>query len=252
MLPYALPYGNYEIIEQNTCFGYVLDSTPVAFKVDGSTELVTVVKSNYAQKGTITISKFGEVFSSVVEKDGIYQPVYEIKGLEGAVYEVIAVEDVITLDGTTRYTKGQVVATITTGKDGKATTEPLYLGKYEIREVKAPYGMVLNTEPVNVELVYAGEHVEITETSASFTNERQKIVIDLKKSMENDELFGIGMNGEIICKEHRPEHRQHRSGRQGRLPGHRRLRRCSRHWRIRQQAGGLRQCQRLCGRKRYA
>ena len=197
MLPYALPYGNYEIIEQNTCFGYVLDSTPVAFKVDGSTDLVTVVKSNYAQKGTITISKFGEVFSSVVEKDGIYQPVYEIKGLEGATYEVIAVEDVITLDGTTRYTKGQVVATITTGKDGKATTEPLYLGKYEIREIKAPYGMVLNTEPVNVELVYAGEHVEITETSASFTNERQKIVIDLKKSMENDELFGIGMNGEI-------------------------------------------------------
>ena len=197
MLPYALPYGNYEIIEQNTCFGYVLDSTPVAFKVDGSTDLVTVVKSNYAQKGTITISKFGEVFSSVVEKDGIYQPVYEVKGLEGATYEVIAVEDVITLDGTTRYTKGQVVATITTGKDGKATTEPLYLGKYEIREVKAPYGMVLNTEPVSVELVYAGEHIEITETSASFTNERQKIVIDLKKTMENDELFGIGMNGEI-------------------------------------------------------
>ena len=120
MLPYALPYGNYEIIEQNTCFGYVLDSTPVAFKVDGSTDLVTVIKSNYAQKGTITISKFGEVFSSVAEKDGSYQPVYEIKGLEGAVYEVIAVEDVITLDGTTRYTKGQVVATITTGKDGKA------------------------------------------------------------------------------------------------------------------------------------
>ncbi len=197
MLPYALPYGNYEIIEQNTCFGYVLDSTPVAFKVDGSTDIVTVVKSNYAQKGTITISKFGEVFSSVVEKDGIYQPVYEIKGLEGAVYEVIAVEDVITLDGTTRYTKGQVVATITTGKDGKATTEPLYLGKYEIREVKAPYGMVLNTEPVSVELVYAGELVEITETSASFTNERQKMVIDLKKTMENDEIFGIGTNGEI-------------------------------------------------------
>ena len=197
MLPYALPYGNYEIIEQNTCFGYVLDSTPVAFKVDGSTDIVTVVKSNYAQKGTITISKFGEVFSSVVEKDGIYQPMYEIKGLEGAVYEVVATEDVITLDGTTRYTKGQVVATITTGKDGTATTEPLYLGKYEIREVKAPYGMVLNTEPVNVELTYAGEHVAVTETSASFTNERQKIVINLKKTMENDDIFNIGSNGEI-------------------------------------------------------
>ncbi|MBR2861146.1 MAG: LPXTG cell wall anchor domain-containing protein [Clostridia bacterium] len=197
MLPYALPYGNYEIIEQNTCYGYVLDSTPVAFKVDGSTDLVSIVKKNYAQKGTITISKFGEVFSSVTEKDGIYQPVYEIKGLEGAVYEVIAVEDVITLDGTVRYTKGQVVATVTTGKDGTATTEPLYLGKYEIREVKAPYGMIINKEPVNVELVYAGELVEITSTSASFTNERQKIVIDLKKTMEHDDIFNIGSNGEI-------------------------------------------------------
>ncbi len=197
MLPYAHPYGNYEIIEQNTCFGYVLDSTPVAFKVDGSKDLVTVVKSNYAQKGTITITKTGEVFSSVVEKDGFYQPVYEIKGLEGAVYEVVAVEDVITLDGTTRYTKGQVVATVTTGKDGTATTEPLYLGKYEIREVKAPYGMVINNEPVSVELVYAGEHVSITETAASFTNERQKIEIELNKTMENDDIFNIGSNGEI-------------------------------------------------------
>ena len=169
----------------------------LAFKVDGSTDLVTVVKSNYAQKGTITISKFGDVFSSVVEKDGIYQPVYEIKGLEGAVYEVIAVEDVITLDGTVRYTKSQVVATVTTGKDGTATTEPIYLGKYEIREVKAPYGMIINKEPVNVELVYAGELVEITSTSASFTNERQKIVIDLKKTMEHDDIFNIGSNGEI-------------------------------------------------------
>lgn len=197
MLPYALPYGNYEIIEQNTCFGYVLDSTPVAFKVDGSTDLVTVVKSNYAQKGTITISKFGEVFSSVVEKDGIYQPVYEIKGLEGAVYEIVAVEDVITLDGTVRYTKNQVVAIITTDSTGKAVSEPLYLGKFICREITAPYGMVLNTEPVNVELVYAGEQVSITETSASFTNERQKLVIDLKKTMENDDIFNIGSNGEI-------------------------------------------------------
>ena len=106
MLPSPLPYGNYEIIEQNTCYGYVLDREPVAFKVDGSTDLVTVVKSNIAQKGTITIEKTGEVFSSVRENEGIYQPVYEVKGLAGAVYEITAAEDIVTLDGTTRYTKG--------------------------------------------------------------------------------------------------------------------------------------------------
>ena len=197
MLPSPLPYGNYEIIEQNTCYGYVLDSEPVAFKVDGSADLVTVVKSNIAQKGTITIEKTGEVFSSVRENEGLYQPVYEVKGLEGAVYEITAAEDVITLDGTVRYTKGQVVATITTDRTGTATTEPLYLGKYVATEITAPHGMVLNTEPVTVELSYAGENVKITTTSASFYNERQKVVIDLVKSLEKDDVFGIGNADEI-------------------------------------------------------
>ena len=197
MLPSPLPYGNYEIIEQNTCYGYVLDSNPVAFKVDSTTDIVTVVKSNIAQKGTITIEKTGEVFSSVRENDGIYQPVYEVKGLAGAVYEITAAEDIVTLDGTIRYTKGQVVATITTGTDGKATTDPLYLGKFTVKEVTAPHGMVLNSEPVKVELTYAGENVKITTASTAFYNERQKVVIDLSKDLEKDGIFDIGNGDEI-------------------------------------------------------
>lgn len=69
MLPEALSYGNYEIVEQNTCYGYVLDSTPVPFKVDGSKTVVTVEKHNIAQKGTITVAKTGEVFSTVSQTD---------------------------------------------------------------------------------------------------------------------------------------------------------------------------------------
>lgn len=198
MLPEALPYGNYEIIEQNTCYGYVLDSTPVPFKVDGSKTIVTVEKHNTAQKGKITVSKSGEVFSSVTESDGIYQPVYETKGLQGAVYEITAAEDVYTLDGTLRYAKGAVVDEITTEKDGRATSKPLYLGKYEIREIKAPYGMVLNGESQTVELTYAGQEISITETSAEFCNERQKAEISLAKVLAQDEKFGIGMNSEIL------------------------------------------------------
>lgn len=197
MLPAPLPYGNYEIIEQNTCYGYVLDSDPVAFKVDGSTDIVTVVKSNIAQKGTITIEKTGEVFSSVRENEGIYQPVFEVKGLAGAGYEITAAEDIVTLDGTIRYTKGQVVATVTTDADGRATTEPLYLGKFTVKEVTAPHGMVLNTNPVDVELTYAGENVKVTTTSTSFYNERQKVTIDLSKSLEKDDVFNIGNGDEI-------------------------------------------------------
>ncbi len=95
MMPEVLPYGNYEIIEQNTCYGYVLDANPVPFTVDGSKTVVTVEKHNIAQKGTITVTKTGEVFSSVAKSDGLYQPVYSAQGLAGAIYEVIATEDTI-------------------------------------------------------------------------------------------------------------------------------------------------------------
>lgn len=198
MLPEALSYGNYEIVEQNTCYGYVLDSTPVPFKVDGTKTVVTVEKHNIAQKGTITVVKTGEVFSTVSQTDRLCQPVYETKGLQGAVYEITAAEDVYTLDGTLRYAKGAVVDEITTEKDGRATSKPLYLGKYEIREIKAPYGMVLNGESQTVELTYAGQEISITETSAEFCNERQKAEISLAKVLAQDEKFGIGMNSEIL------------------------------------------------------
>lgn len=198
MLPEALPYGNYEIIEQNTCYGYVLDSSPVPFKIDGSQAIVTVEKHNMPQKGTITISKSGEVFSSVSESDGIYQPVYETKDLQGAVFEITAAEDIYTLDGTLRYAKGTVVSEITTDENGTAVTEPLYLGRYIVKEIKSPYSMVLNSEPKAVDLTYAGQEASLTETFADIYNERQKAEISISKVLEQNKLFNIGMNGEIL------------------------------------------------------
>ncbi len=198
MMPEKLPYGNYEIIEQCTAYGYVLDSAPIAFKVDGSKTVVTVEKHNMPQKGIVTISKSGEVFFSAVESDGVYSFVFADKGLAGAVYEITAAEDIITPDGTLRYAKGTVVDTVTTDESGDAASKPLYLGKYTVRETKAPYGMVLNNEAKSVELTYAGETVKLTETSAEFYNERQKAEVSLSKILGKDETFGIGNNGEIL------------------------------------------------------
>ena len=198
MMPEKLPYGNYEIIEQCTAYGYALDSAPIAFKVDGSKTVVTVEKHNMPQKGIVTISKSGEVFFSAVESDGVYSFVFADKGLAGAVYEITAAEDIITPDGTLRYAKGTVVDTVTTDESGDAASKPLYLGKYTVRETKAPYGMVLNNEAKSVELTYAGETVKLTETSAEFYNERQKAEVSLSKVLGNDETFGIGNNGEIL------------------------------------------------------
>ena len=198
MMPEKLPYGNYEIIEQCTAYGYVLDSAPIAFKVDGSKTVVTVEKHNMPQKGIVNISKSGEVFFSAVESDGVYSFVFADKGLAGAVYEITAAEDIITPDGTLRYAKGAVVDTVTTDENGSAASKPLYLGKYTVRETKAPYGMVLNDEAKSVELIYAGETVEVTETAAEFYNERQKAEVSLSKILGKDETFGIGNNGEIL------------------------------------------------------
>lgn len=204
LTPEKLPYGNgYSLVEVSAPFGYVLDPTPIYFDVteenSNDEEGLTVVKvdkKNEPQMGTITIDKKGEVFSTVTENDGIYTPVYEVQGLEGAVFGVYAVDDIYTLDGTLRYSAGEKVATITTSADGTATTEPLFLGKFELREEKAPYGMVLLEEPIQVELVYAGQEVKITTTSATAVNERQKVVISLLKKLETDDHYGIGLGSE--------------------------------------------------------
>ena len=203
--PEMLEYGTgYSLMEVSAPYGYTLNSEPVYFAVtaDNATEenavtVVEVTKPNTAQKGVIRISKSGEVFSSVTEADAIYQPVFAVKGLAGAVYEITAAEDIITPDGTLRYAAGEVVDTVTTDETGLAESKPLYLGKYEVREITAPDGYVLNTEVHTAELVYAGQEVEITETAADFCNKRQKAAVSLDKVLEQDERFGIGKSGEL-------------------------------------------------------
>lgn len=203
--PEKLEYGTgYSLVEVSAPYGYTLNSEPVYFDVtaDNATEenavtVVEVTKPNTAQKGVIRISKSGEVFSSVTEADGIYQPVFAVKGLAGAVYEITAAEDIITPDGTLRYAAGEVVDTVTTDETGLAESKPLYLGKYEVREITAPTGYVLNTEVHTAELVYAGQEVEITETAADFCNERQKAAVSLDKVLEQDERFSIGKSDEL-------------------------------------------------------
>lgn len=205
MLPYELPHGQYELIEVETCYGYVLDSEPVPFTVDGTQDVVVVEKHNMPQKGRIVVSKTGEVFASVTTSDGadkdgvetVYQPVYEIRSMEGAEYEIRAAEDIYTPDGTLRTAKGEVVDTVTTGSEGTVSSKELYLGKYEVIEIKAPCGMVLNKEPHHVELVYAGQEIDLTETEAGVYNERQKVELGLEKTMELNEEFGIGSNNEL-------------------------------------------------------
>ena len=169
---------------------------------DNSTEenavtVVIVEKENAPQMGVINVEKTGEYLASVVDTKDSKRLVYAVGGLAGSEYTVTAAEDIYTPDGTLRYSKEEVVATLVTKDDGKAVTEPLFLGRYHVVETKAPYGMILNPTVQTVELTYAGQEVEITETSTGFYNERQKVEIDLNKVMEQNEVFGVGSNGEI-------------------------------------------------------
>ena len=208
--PEKLEYGKgYSLVEVQAPYGYVLDGTPVYFDItqDNATEesgvtVIKVEKPNMPQKGTITVEKTGEVFYGVSvsgseDTEIIYQPIYESTGLSGAVYEIRAAEDIITPDGTLRYAKGELADTVITDKDGFATSRELYLGKYEVKELTAPHGFVLSKEIHTAELVYAGQNVAVTETATVFYNERQKASLSLSKTLETNDLFGIGNNGEI-------------------------------------------------------
>ena len=218
--PEVLPYGEYSLVEVQAPYGYALDKTPVAFSVssenaekENSLTIVKVVKQNTAQKGKISVQKTGDIFTSVTTASSAYTnengemivnpttytPVFADGDLSGTVFQVTAKEDIVTADGTVRAYAGDVVSEITTDENGYAETEPLYLGKYEVREIKAPYGYVLNNEPKDVEVTYAGQEFEVRDTvNTAFENEYQSVRISLSKVMENDELFGIGNNNEYL------------------------------------------------------
>ncbi len=206
--PETLPYGKgYSVIEVQAPYGYILDSTPVYFDItaenttdENGVTIVKAEKKNTPQKGTITVEKTGEIFSNVTSSGKeviIYQPEYSVSGLAGAVFEIYADEDITTPDGTVRAKKDELVATLKTNTKGTATSKQLYLGKYRVVEKTAPYGTVLNRTVNHIELTYAGQNEKVTNTSTSFTNDRQKAEIDLTKILEQNEEFNIGNNDEI-------------------------------------------------------
>ena len=211
MLPNELAYGDYELHEVQSAEGYVLDGTPTPFTIDGTVETVVVEKTNTAQKGRISVQKTGDIFTTVAtassaytDENGetivnptTYTPVFANGNLSGAVFQVIASEDIITLDGTIRANEGNVVAELVTDENGYAETDLLYLGKYEVREITAPDGYALNAESQFVELTYAGQEIAVRDTvNTSFVNDYQGVEISLSKVMEKDELFNIGNSDE--------------------------------------------------------
>lgn len=205
--------AKYTLTETKTAEGYKINKDSKIFEFNFAGNTVSYSKLNIdvgndSQKGKISVYKLGEAFTGVTALDSAifvdengeimesgqttYTPVFTECALGGAVFQVTAAEDIVTADGTTRAKAGDVVAEITTDENGYAETELLYLGKYEVREIKAPFGYVLDSKPKTVELTYAGQEIAVRDTvNTAFDNDYQGVRVSLSKVMENDELFGI-------------------------------------------------------------
>ena len=206
-------------------FGYVVNDkyvnifvdTDTAFETDGDTNdaIITVEYSDAPAVGELTVEKKGEVLDGF--KGGLLASSYEKEfvykegSLGGAKFKVYAAEDIYTADNQKDadgnrikyYSKGDLVSTLTTGKDGKATAKNLPLGQYRVVEVEAPYGYVLNPNEQKVTFTYVDDKTPVIKESLTFSDDRQKLDMSVTKLDAEDNtpiagaVFGLYADEDI-------------------------------------------------------
>lgn len=194
ILPESLKCGNYRIEEVRVPDGYTQNTQYVEIKVDKNTAyqmdsvsgdaIITVTYENHPVKGKLVIHKSGETLKSF-KKDFVY----EEASLEGAEFEIYAAEDIFTPDHQVDeqgnrhviYAKDTLVKTVTTNKNGEAVIKDLPLGKYRVKETKAPAGFVLNPDSQEVAFIYKDQNTPEIEEKLEFSNERQKVELSVEK-----------------------------------------------------------------------
>lgn len=205
ILPESLKCGNYRIEEVRAPDGYTQNTQYVEIKVDKNTAyqmdsvsgdaIITVTYENHPVKGKLVIHKSGETLKSF-KKDFVY----EEASLEGAEFEIYAAEDIFTPDHQVDeqgnrhviYAKDTLVKTVTTNKNGEAVIKDLPLGKYRVKETKAPAGFVLNPDSQEVSFIYKDQNTPEIEEKLEFSNERQKVELSVEKQ---DAEIGKALKG---------------------------------------------------------
>lgn len=174
-LPMLLGEGAYTLKEVAAPEGYVLGAEPVAFTVPaeyrGWDDPLTLAFEDMPQKGTVTVAKSDSETGAPVD---------------GSVYIVKAAGDIATPDGTLRYADGQIVATLTTGEDGRATSEPLYLGTYTVYEAKAKDGYALDVAEKPVALTYQGQEISVFDERIDVTDVPTEVRIVKVSSIDGE------------------------------------------------------------------
>ena len=185
--------GTYLVRETQAPTGYLLQKesyeVTLSYK-DQDTKLVyeDVIAKDQPAMGQIKVKKTDVETNQIIPT--------------GATYEIHAKENIVTPDGTIRVKKGELVDTITTGKDGTATSKKLYLGTYEVQETKAPEGYVVNETKYEAVLTYKDQNTEVVTTEVTGTDEPVKGKIQLRKSdVETDQIIPVGAIFDVIAKE---------------------------------------------------
>lgn len=184
VIPAKLQQGTYRLEEIKAPKGYVVEKEPQQFQVDGKTASITVEQKDTPQKGKITIKKIGEY-----KHNDNWADIRE-KAMGGIDFDIIALADIITPDGTVRAEKGQVVDTVRTDFNGNVSSRELYLGPYNVVEKDAPMEYRI-AEPINVALVYGDQTVEVVEKQINILNRLKRNVDSLGETPKTGDDSGI-------------------------------------------------------------
>ena len=184
VIPVKLQQGTYQLEEIKAPKGYVVAKEPQQFKVDGKTASITLEQKDMPQKGKITIKKIGEY-----KHNDNWADIRE-KVMGGIDFDIIALADIITPDGTVRAEKGQVVDTVRTDFNGNVSSKPLYLGPYNVVEKDAPVEYRI-AEPINVALVYGDQNVDIVEKQINILNRLKRNIDSLGETPKTGDESGV-------------------------------------------------------------
>lgn len=178
VLPEKLPPGTYYFQEAEAPYGYLLEEGLLEFTITEGhdwEEPFTVVFSDRPAKGRICIEKTDAETG---------------EPLAGTVFEIRAGEDITAPDGTILLGAGETAGTLTTGEDGRAQSDELFLGKYEITETAQTPGYVRSTDVYEAELVYKDQTTPVVTETVKISNAPTVLVIDKKESSSEKRLEG--------------------------------------------------------------
>ncbi|MEG1830282.1 MAG: SpaA isopeptide-forming pilin-related protein [Raoultibacter sp.] len=178
--PEKLTVGTYYLQETQAPEGYTKNPALISFSVTESHNWIDPIEVEFPDtpiKGKVEIIKTDKVDSTPVV---------------GAVYAITATADITTPDGTVRAKKDQIMGSVTTDKDGKASLDGLYLGTYAATETQVPDGYALDTTPHPFVLTSEGQDVPVVITSLALTNDPTQVIVNKVSALDGKPLAGVG------------------------------------------------------------